>query len=510
MRRFQWTVIFLFSLAWFSFFQAWGSFDDPDAFYHAKMAMLLSDKGMLRSFPWLGLTSFAHPFTNQHFLFHVLLGPFVRTFGMLAGTQIAAVFFAAVCITVFFLILRGLRIEKAWLWTALLAALPPMIARLSFGKASPLAIMLFLLGLLAFLKRRPWVAFFAGLFFVLTHGGWPLLFLAYTFALGGEALYELVIRERKIRALLSYWLTDVASPLRILAALFLGAAVGFLVHPYAGSLFQFLLIQIGRVAVATPVQEVQLGNEWYPYTSAVLITTLAPGLVAALIVFFGLVFAMHKNPEQQRMRQILSLSLPLAFLFAIMLKSVRFVEYFSPVFILWLALLASCINGPRFLLEVKKIKKSLLVTFTLLFFLLLFCAAWNMPAQFRKAAMPFSQYEKAMQVLTTYAQPGERIYHSNWAVFPQLFVLNDRLQYVSGLDSTFLLERSPDISRTYNALMMGESTDKIYSFVHDTIGARFAFIDLVRNKNLLSSFEQDVHFKKIYQDEEAAIFEVAP
>jgi len=508
MRRFQWAVIFLFSLAWFSFFQAWGSFADPDAFYHAKMAMLLSDQGILRSFPWLDLTSFAHPFTNQHFLFHVLLGPFVRAFGMLYGTQIAAVFFAAVCITAFFLILRGLRIQNAWLWTALLAALPPMIGRLSLGKASPLAIMLFLLGLFAFLKRRPWVAFFAGLLFVLTHGGWPLLFLAYAFALCGEVLYELVICECKMRALLSYWLTDIASPLRILAALFLGTVVGFLMHPYAGSLFQFLLIQIGHIAIATPVQEVQLGNEWYPYTSAVLIRTLALGLVVALVVFFGLVFAMRKKPEQWRMREILSLSVLLAFLFAIMLKSARFVEYFSPVFILWLALLATCIDGPRFLLEVKKIKRSLLVVFALFFFLLFFHAAWDMHAEFRKVAMPFSQYEKAMQALATRAQPGERIYHSNWVVFPQLFVLNDRFQYVSGLDSTFLLERSPDISRTYNALMMGESTDKIYSFVHDALGARFAFIDLVRNKNLLPSFEQDAHFKKIYQDEEATIFEV--
>lgn len=509
MRRFQWAVIFLFSLAWFSFFQPWGSFIDPDAFYHAKMAMLLSDQGILRSFPWLDLTNFAHPFTNQHFLFHVLLGPFVRTFGMLKGNQIAAVFFAAVCATAFFLVLRGLRIRGAWLWTALFAALPPVIVRLSLGKASPLAIALFLFGVLAFLRRRHLGAFLVGIFFILLHGGWPLLFVAYALALCGEAVYELLVRERKISVLLRNWFSEPASPVRTFAALLLGTVVGFLLHPYAGSLLQFLLIQIGHVAIATPLQEVRLGTEWYPYTPLHLARDLSLGLIAGLVVCFGLVFAMRKNLESKRMREVLSLSILLAFLFALTLKSARFVEYFAPLFILWLALLSTCIDKRRFFLEAREIGKALQFILVLAVFALFARGAWVTRGYLYKDAMPFSQFAKAIEALDAHAEDGERIYHSNWAVFPQLFALDDRLKYVSGLDPTFLLEREPDLSGKYNRLMTGAATGTAYAFVHDELGARFAFIDLVRNQNLLPVFEQDARWEIIYRDDEAAIFEAA-
>src|SRR5574337_558546 len=122
------------------------------------MASLIASQGPLHQFPWLDLTTLGQHFADQHFLFHVLLIPFVRWFGMFPGTQLAAVFFAGLFVTVFYAVLRQLKISRAWFWTALLAASPFLILRLSLGKASPLALAWFVSGLRAMATRRRWLA----------------------------------------------------------------------------------------------------------------------------------------------------------------------------------------------------------------------------------------------------------------------------------------------------------------------------------------------------------------
>src|SRR5689334_11101499 len=126
--------VFLACLAWFAVLQPWGGFSDPDAFYHAKMAVLLMQRSPLQSFSWLDLTSFDRLFSNQHFLFHVVLIPFVKLFGLYWGTQIAGVLFAALFATFFYRILVWLSIRNPVIWTVLSVTSIPLLVRLSLAK----------------------------------------------------------------------------------------------------------------------------------------------------------------------------------------------------------------------------------------------------------------------------------------------------------------------------------------------------------------------------------------
>jgi hypothetical protein len=85
-------LIFLTSFIVFAYLQYSEAFADPDSFYHAKMALLARDQGVIKDFPWLQYTVLVNNYTDQHFLYHVILIPFVTFFDPLVGIKLATVF----------------------------------------------------------------------------------------------------------------------------------------------------------------------------------------------------------------------------------------------------------------------------------------------------------------------------------------------------------------------------------------------------------------------------------
>jgi hypothetical protein len=102
----SYVVVFVLSFALFLLYQANSVFADPDSFYHVKMALLMRDQGTIHNFPWLGLTTLGQHYTDQHYLYHVLLIPFVTALPPLIGMKLATVFFAAAFMTTFYWFLR--------------------------------------------------------------------------------------------------------------------------------------------------------------------------------------------------------------------------------------------------------------------------------------------------------------------------------------------------------------------------------------------------------------------
>ncbi|MDP3793719.1 MAG: hypothetical protein Q8R07_03120, partial [Candidatus Uhrbacteria bacterium] len=307
---FRYSLIFLLALIWFFFFQPWGSFNDPDAFYHAKIASLVATHGPVTAFPWLDLTSLDARFVDQHFLFHLLLIPFIKWKGMLPGAQLAAVIFSAGFIVVMFWLFRRFKILHPSVWILLLATSTPLIVRLSLAKASPLALTLFMFGIAAMLLRKPWWGMLAGLGFALTHGGWMILLGCQALIVIGEFVYHRVMDEPFDRKNMFIFFTTV-----------IGIASGILLHPNSKNLFPFLWIQVAKIGVATPIGRVFLGEEWLPIAPLKLLFALMPLAIAAFVILFGLLFARQAVLDRTRARQIIALSLPLAILVAMTLKS---------------------------------------------------------------------------------------------------------------------------------------------------------------------------------------------
>lgn len=496
-------TVFVVAGIFFSIFQPWGAFRDPDAFYHAKMSSLFLERGIIHDFPWLDLTSLGQNFTDQHFLYHVLNAPFVYFFGMFQGHQIASVFFGALFITGFFLILKWLQIRHAYVWTALLLILPPVIARLNLGKASPLAMLFFFLGLAAFMKRSRIALFFVLMFYVLTHGGWPMLFAIFIVYSIGEMLYERFIAEKTWKDI---WRDIRTVQFPIFLSAILGTLVGILVHPYRSSLIAFLKTQIITIGVATPFDQVVLGIEWRPYELSSFLFDFSFLWVAAFILLYGFIFARREKIESRVMRWGIALGLCSAVLLAFTLKSRRFGEYMGPMFVLWFAVLGGVIDWKRMLREFQKTEKYIRVILIVLCVAAFSRGMWATYDFFHASPRHFDRLVPLLEVADLYLEPGERLFHSNWAQFPELFALRDEYTYVAGLDPVFLLDASPELSRAYTAIMTGSEEADPYEVIHNTFDSSLALFEQRSDTDMIQRLREDDRFEILFENEEAALF----
>ena len=75
-------IAFLLGVAAMTYVQ-WSTYEPAgrDSFYHIKMAALLPEHGLVKTFPWLEFTYFTDEgdaFVSHHYGFHAMLVPFVK------------------------------------------------------------------------------------------------------------------------------------------------------------------------------------------------------------------------------------------------------------------------------------------------------------------------------------------------------------------------------------------------------------------------------------------------
>ena len=495
-------VTFMLSLAWFAFFQSWGSFHDPDAFFHAKIASLMAAQGPLKTFPWLDLTSLGHDFADQHFLFHVLLFHFERVFGMLGGTQIAAVVFASLFVTIFYFVVRKLEIRRPWFWTVLLSISTFLIVRLSLGKASPLALIWLVLGMFAILKKKPWLGIVAGLGFALSHGGWIVLLACQTLYLVGEIAFAKVVEDHEWKKVLA------ASSWKVLFSTLAGIIFGMVIHPNFPANLSFLWVQVVKIGLETPYHRVSLGQEWLPMPVGDLIIGLGFALLVALGIAFGFLFARRMPLDRSRAKASVALGFVVAGLVALTLKSSRAIEYLVPLFVLWLGTLAMLIDERQLVEEGRSLfrSKPLRIFVVLLLGAVFFHDVRGSKSMLQDHAYPFTVWHPPMSVLSKQALAGDRVFHSDWDFFPELFMEDDRLRYIAGLDPTFLLEANPHLSDEYVDITLGHATSSDFEKIRDDFHAKFVVIRIDRHAAFARALEEDQRFIRIYADPQVRVY----
>lgn len=481
--------------AWFSLFQIWGSFPDPDAFYHAKIASLMLERGPLLSFPWLDLTVLHPGFNDQHLLFHYFLMPFVERFGVLPGGQIAAVAAGGLFTLVAFLVVEKLSIRHAWFWTMVIAVLPPMMTRLSLGKASPFAIGLFLLGVLAWKKNARVWAFLIGVVYALTHGGWPLLIGAQIVLSMGTWVYARLVDEVRI------------SPnIHIAVATLGGGLLGTFIHPNFPETLPYLWVQIFQIGVATPIGRVIMGTEWYPYAPMELLMHLSLLVLIGCLTVLGFIRARRQQLDAVHASFTIGCGLLVAIFLALTFKSARFVEYLAPVSVLWLASLFQQIDFPKFIASLRQSFRYLPHIFFVMMLFLVGKGAIATRAQLESSAKSFTRFERSIKVVTQELTPGERLFHSDWAQFPLLWNQSDTLRYVAGLDPVFLLQASSTLSDAYTDLTLGKNTTTAFEVISGLFDSRMVLVERKPGQKLEEILGNDARFQQVYADEEAVIF----
>lgn len=510
----------LFWLALLSFiiYLQWSpTFADPDSFYHAKMAVLIKEQGLIKSFFWLPLTVLADNFANQHLLYHLFLVPFVLVFPPLLGVKIASTILAFFTMAAFYLFLRHYQIRWPLFYVLILLSGPAFVFRINLAKAGPLAIILLLLGLHFIWQKKYAALFLLSFVYVWTHGGWMLLIILAACSIISDLLIKKSSDKNGKNIQYLDW--------KLIATFLGGITAGLIINPYFPQNLKFYWEQVAQIGIWNYQGILNVGMEWLPFNLIDFIAHSAFPLIlflAALAVFLWRVSSSldggHPTNFQENFKKIFTLVIFSGLLGIMTLKSQRQIEYFAPFFVLTGAFLldfslpANFSPKDEFKKFFQKNNFNKLVTAYLLIAWLMVLTAGgyklreNLTKQFN-----WRYLRDAGEWLKQNAPANTLIFHTNWSDFPMLFYHNDQNRYIAGLDPTFFYRANPELYQEWVKISRGEEPLMAEKIKKD-FGAEFVLVKMGKEATpalpLLEKVEKDPHFVLQYQDKETKIFRV--
>jgi hypothetical protein len=454
---------------------------DNDGYYHIRWSKMLRESfPQLPAFKALPLTTLnEQAYVDHHYLFHLFLAPF--TFGDLrVGAKLAAVVFSSLGILSLFALFVTFDVRYKWLWLApLVASSEPFLYRMSMTRAPALSLALLGLGTYLILKRKHiWLALLS-FAFVWFYSLFPLILafaLAYT-----TAIY---LAERRI----DLW-GALASTSGILA--------GLLINPYfpknLSLLYQHILMKINTTSGYT----VDVGVEWYPYETWIMLVSSA---VACVIYFAGLLaFDFRSRARDAKPLFFLIVSVMLLLM---ALKSRRFIEYWPPFAIVFAAFTFSPkLNqiDSAWLVQTrdKVIAAVAAAVISIAAIGSMIGAVLQARADVESEANPYA-YQGASEWIAQNTPPGSMIFNTDWDDFPMLFYYNPNSIYIVGLDPTYLYDSDKDLWSLYARITLGEE-DNPAPLIRERFGAEYVFTDN-GHKEFLDIANESGHFETVYKD----------
>lgn len=517
-------AIFTISFVVLLILQAAPVFADPDSFYHAKVAILIRDQGIVRTFPWLNLTVLGEHYTDQHFLYHVLLIPFVTWFPPLVGLKLATVFFGASVITVAYWMMRQLGVRGAFIYALILLFSRPFSFRMSLAKAPSTSLIILLVGMTWIFQYRLRRLFGLAFAYVWYYGGFALLGIGAGLHAIVSVLHNRFITGhdshrfvQKIKALIGRGSRTVKVRrlnLGVLIAVFGGLTAGVIINPYFPSNISFYFHQVINIGVINFQKVIGVGGEWYPYG---FINLVANGAFASILLVVALVGLLVRAKHQSKATW--TLFLLTTFFFLLTLKSRRYVEYYIPFAIIFSA---SSISGAIAGLELHRawaeFRRLMLRQRTGQILLGLagvyiavafgFVAGRDFHNEQRDLQHGFRADElaPASAWLAANTPVGSRVVHSDWDEFPLLFYHNSHNTYIVGLDPTFLYKADQERYWAWANITLGKFQGNVYEAVTKTLDSRYVMVTS-DHTGMDGYFRTNDRFLKRYQDAEATIYE---
>ena len=398
---------------------------ERDGYYHARLAQLVPERGLSRSFPWTQLSTWRDGYCDKEVLYHAAMAPLALLWPEpIVGARLFSVLLAAAVVGALFLVLRAQGVP----WPAWFAALPLatgglFLARLGMIRSHVLSMLLLLVGLHLMMRRR-WRA---------------LALLGFVYAWCYTVPFVLVLTAAPYA--LGAWLGKGGLDWRSVLAAGAGAVLGLVVHPYSPLTLETFstVVQILRMGLAgVRTSGFELGNEIYPYPLPVLFD-IYPLLLLGMPALVAVAAARWRrlSPEAT------GLVVACLFWFAMTLASARFVEYQVLLLAAAAALVARDLAGQETALSTWLARArwrrwagaaaalALLAGFharSLVFF---------HHYQFRAAPARF--FDGAGAWMASHLAPGETVINLYWDDFPDLFYSAPRQHYLWGLDPTFSL-----------------------------------------------------------------------
>jgi hypothetical protein len=478
-------AIILAVMSWIQF--AGPAILDNDGYYHIRWARNLAQAApQLPEFDALPLTTLnAEDYADHHYLFHLVLIPF--TVGDLrVGAKVAAAVLASVGIASVFALLAADGVRYRWLWLApLVASSEPFLYRMAMTRAPSLSLACLGLGAYLILKRKLLALAILGFAFAWLYSLFPLL----------PAMAALGVVSR--------YLTERRLDFGPVAAAVAGVAAGLVINPY----FPKNVALLGRhlLTKLAPTYPVDVGVEWYPYDTWVVLESSA---VAFVIYFVALAcFDFRGRAGEHRPLFFLLVSL---LLLLMMFKSRRFVEYWPPFAVAFGAFVISPkVRGIRreYLARMRdRVIASMALAVLLVAGVVSMGAVLLRAHRDVKSELDPQAFEGAATWLAQNTPVGSLVFNTDWDDFPMLFYYNTSNAYVVGLDPTYLYDRDPELWKLYARITLGEEAVPA-PLIRERFRAEYVVTDNVHTA-FLNVAAAGSDFETVYRDRHATVLRI--
>jgi len=518
--------IFFVALFVYLWIQSSPSFLDPDSFYHLKMAELISQRGPILNFPWQQFTVLKDYYVDQHFLYHVIAIPFIKILGDLAGFKFFTVLLATLFILLTYAFFKSEKVKLAEIFALVLLFAPAFMFRISLGKATAFSLILLFSGIYLIFKRRYRLLFLVAFLYVWSYGGFPLLLIAALLYLLSEAIYQTflnktfepklagTIKTSRIKKYIFTFLKNLLQRInfKIILVVLGGLIAGFVFNFYFPKNLSFYWQQLVQIGIINYHGIVNVGGEWYPYKIPNLMTDCGVAMILGILslILFFIFIKKQKTPS-------IFFGLATLLFFGLTLKSQRYVEYFIPFLVYFIAfnsqVIFDSISVKNFWLELKKDSPRfcIIITIIVICLLAIFPVIMGRDAyvtrQSFKGGISFYRFKGICQYLKTNAPAKAIIMHTDWDNFPELFYYDDQNYYIVGLDPTFMYNYDANKYKLFADITMAKKSDQLYQAIKENFQAQYFVVNSDRLQ-LAKNLQKDGNFIKVYEDNDGSVYKL--
>lgn len=506
--------IFVFSFCLLLYLQANPSFADPDSFYHVKMAQLIRDHGIVKDFPWLQFTVLKDYYTDQHFLYHVLLIPFVTLLNPIIGAKLATVMLGSLLVILFCRLLNYFKVKLALIFSLILLLITPFTFRISLVKAPSTSILILILAIYLIFRHKYLWLFLLSFIYVWTYGGFLLILVfAGLYSIVGllaDLMSRFKARARHVSEGNIFSRIFKNKNIKLFFSSLGGVLAGLVINPFFPNNLYFYWHQLVKIGIINYQKIIGVGNEWYPYkfielvSNAVLLSII---LVITLILFFI-------NYKKQSRRSVMLFFIFIFFLL-LTLKSRRYVEYYVPFALLFgafslndsLTIINWRLTWQSFLQFYfrRKVLTTVILVYILVTIPTIILRDINSTKRDLDGGSPYYKFQKSSQWLVANSQPGDIVFHSSWDEFPVLFYHNAKDYYIIGLDPTFMYDYNKDLYWKMVDITTGKPVDNLSDVLTNDFKASFIFVE-INHTGMNNNIKNNTDFTEVYRDEEAIIY----
>ena len=118
------------------------------------------------------------------------------------------------------------------------------------------------------------------------------------------------------------------------------------------------------------------------------------------------------------------------------------------------------------------------------------------------------QYKGGMEWVKANVPAGQVVFNTDWDDFPKMFFYDTNHAYVSGLDPTYLLDSSAELSKLYEDITLGREKNP-GPLIREKYGANYVFTD---NEEIHDAFYNNAiesgWFEKVYDDDDCTVLKI--